>query len=65
MCFICGIDRVTVEKNYEDFEEHIANKHYLWNYIFYIYCLIKKDSTEYTGLEYAISDMIEKENISW
>jgi len=49
---------VTLEKNYDDFEEHINNKHYLWNYIFYIYCLIKKDSTEYTGLEYAISDMI-------
>lgn len=24
-----------------------------------------KDSTEYTGLEYAISDMISKEDISW
>jgi inositol 1,4,5-triphosphate receptor type 1/inositol 1,4,5-triphosphate receptor type 3 len=40
-------------------------KHYLWNYIFYIYGLNKKDSTEYTGLEYAISDMIAKEDIQW
>jgi inositol 1,4,5-triphosphate receptor type 1/inositol 1,4,5-triphosphate receptor type 3 len=44
---------------------HINTIHYLWNYIFYIYGLFKKDSTEYTGLEYAIFDMIEKEDICW
>ena len=67
MCFICGLDRATLEKNGETFEVHIHsdNLHYLWNYIFYIYCLQNKDSTEYSGLEYAISDMIEKDDISW
>lgn len=30
-----------------------------------MYCLMKKDSTEYTGLEYSISEMISKEDISW
>ena len=44
---------------------HIKHKHQLWNYLFYIYGLIKKDSTEYTGLEYAIRDMLKKEDISW
>jgi hypothetical protein len=33
--------------------------------MFYIYGLKKKDSTEYTGLEYALYDMIDKEDISW
>ena len=67
MCFICGLDRATLEKNGQTFEVHIHNDnlHYLWNYIFYIYCLQNKDSTEYSGLEYAISDMIEKDDISW
>lgn len=64
-CFICGIDRQTLEKEMESFEHHIDSRHYLWNYLFYIYCLIKKDSTEYSGLEYAIMDMINKEDISW
>ena len=30
-----------------------------------MYILSKKDSTEYTGLEYWISDKIQKEDISW
>lgn len=48
-----------MEKNSESFEEHIKDKHFLWNYIYYMYCLMKKDSTEYTGLEYSISEMID------
>lgn len=63
MCFICGLERVQLEKNQEVFETHVRDKHFLWNYIFYMYSLSKKDSTEYTGLEYAISDMIHKESI--
>lgn len=58
LCFICGVDRQSLEKNGEEFEVHIKQKHYLWNYIYYIYILEKKDSTEYTGLEYWISDKI-------
>jgi inositol 1,4,5-triphosphate receptor type 1/inositol 1,4,5-triphosphate receptor type 3 len=30
-----------------------------------MYIVSKKDSTEYTGLEYWISDKIQKEDISW
>lgn len=30
-----------------------------------MYILIKKDSTEYTGLEYWISDKIMHEDINW
>ena len=54
-----------LEKSNEDFDDHIKEKHFLWNYLFYIYVLLKKDSTEYTGLEYAIMDMLSKEDISW
>ncbi|CAD8193240.1 unnamed protein product [Paramecium pentaurelia] len=64
-CFICGIDRQTLEKQQEDFEEHIKSKHFLWNYVFYIYCLQNKDSTEYTGLEYWIMDKVQSESVSW
>ena len=39
--------------------------HNLWHYIFYIHSLQNKESTEYTGLEYMISDKLENEDISW
>lgn len=64
-CFICGIDRQQLEKNQEDFDDHIKSKHFLWNYVFYIYCLQNKDSTEYTGLEYWIMEKVENEKTNW
>lgn len=64
-CFICGVTRSDVEKRNKDFESHIKQEHYLWNYIFYIYCLKKKDETDYSGIEYSISEKLEKEDLSW
>ncbi|CAK78094.1 unnamed protein product (macronuclear) [Paramecium tetraurelia] len=64
-CFICGVKRAHLEKNLEQFEQHVKDKHFLWNYIYYIYCLKLKETTDYTGLEYAISEMIRRDNISW
>ncbi|EGR34738.1 hypothetical protein IMG5_002710 [Ichthyophthirius multifiliis] len=63
-CFICGLERTTIENQDKSFEDH-TKKHYLWNYIFYIYSLQNKDSTEYTGLEYFISDKLQNEDIQW
>jgi inositol 1,4,5-triphosphate receptor type 1/inositol 1,4,5-triphosphate receptor type 3 len=39
---------------------YTALKRRFWNQLIY-----KKDSTEYTGLEYWINDKVEKENITW
>ena len=35
-CFICHINRETVEKKKEDFQSHRDKKHYLWNYVNYM-----------------------------
>ena len=35
-CFICHINRETVEKRKEDFKFHRDKKHYLWNYVDYM-----------------------------
>lgn len=53
-----------MEKNGETFKKHI-NRHFLWNYVYYIYCLENKDETDYTGIEYMIKNQLENEDISW
>ncbi|CAM6001410.1 unnamed protein product [Sphagnum balticum] len=53
-CYICDTSRESLEKSGEDFNSHTRNKHFLWNYIFYIYVLERKSETDYTGLEYYI-----------
>lgn len=65
MCFICGMSRSQADKKNKDFDLHIKTEHYLWNYIFYIYCLRNKDNTDYTGIEYSIAEKLEKEDLSW
>ena len=35
-CFICHINKETVEKKKEDFKLHRDKKHYLWNYVDYM-----------------------------
>ena len=68
-CYMCNMKREKMEKTGERFADHIQKKHHLWNYIFYIIALEKKDSTDYTGLEYYISQKYdlpdEQMDVSW
>lgn len=68
-CYICNMSRERIEKAKERFSDHITYRHHLWNYIFYIIALEKKNETEYTGLEYYISQKYnlpdEQMDVSW
>lgn len=55
---------IQIEKEGTTFKKH-TEKHLLWNYIFYIYCLQGKDATDYTGIEYIIYNKIESEDVTW
>lgn len=39
--------------------------HWLWNYLFYIYIIQHKDSTDFTGIECEISNQISKDDVLW
>lgn len=40
------------------FEEHIKVEHNMWHYLFFIVLVKVKDSTEYTGPESYVAEMI-------
>ncbi len=58
-----------MEKKGETFTDHTLKKHFLWNYVFYIIALERKNSNDYTGLEYEISQKYnlpdEEMDVSW
>ena len=67
ICFVCGLERETIEKYYvgkDGFYKHLED-HNLASYFFYIFYLKEKDSSELTGIESYIKEMIDKENIFW
>ena len=68
ICFICGYDKETIEKNSPadmNFEIHIKEDHNLWNYLFFIGYLKNKDQTEFTGIESYVIDQIQAGEINW
>ncbi|KAG7262485.1 hypothetical protein CRUP_018671 [Coryphaenoides rupestris] len=47
------------------FEEHIKVEHNMWHYLFFIVLVKVKDSTEYTGPESYVAEMIRDHNLDW
>lgn len=37
----------------------------MWNYLYFMYNIKKKDPTEYNGIESYVSEMMEKDDIKW
>lgn len=58
------MDKPTMERSGSTFDKHIQ-KHALWNYLYYLYCLRLKDPTDFTGLEYEIDKKVNEEDVEW
>ena len=55
---VSGLERGKFENKEVTFEEHIKQEHSLWHYLFFIVYIKTKESTEFTGPESYVSDMI-------
>ncbi|XP_062319249.1 inositol 1,4,5-trisphosphate receptor type 1 isoform X4 [Osmerus eperlanus] len=64
-CFICGLERDKFDNKTVTFEEHIKVEHNMWHYLFFIVLVKVKDSTEYTGPESYVAEMIREHNLDW
>ncbi|XP_072276550.1 inositol 1,4,5-trisphosphate-gated calcium channel ITPR1 isoform X5 [Pyxicephalus adspersus] len=64
-CFICGLERDKFDNKTVTFEEHIKEEHNMWHYLFFIVLVKVKDSTEYTGPESYVAEMIKDRNLDW
>uniref|UniRef100_A0A8C7X1S1 Inositol 1,4,5-trisphosphate receptor n=1 Tax=Oryzias sinensis TaxID=183150 RepID=A0A8C7X1S1_9TELE len=64
-CFICGLERDKFDNKTVTFEEHIMEEHSMWHYLYFIVLVKVKDSTEYTGPESYVAQMIKEHNLDW
>lgn len=63
-CFICGVERETLEKRNEDLKTHYKTQyHKLWNYVFYLYHLEHQETK--TGLESIIQKKVNQDEVTW
>ena len=62
-CFICHINRETVEKRKEDFQFHRDKKHYLWNYVNYMIFLKFSEPHELNASNSFVRHNLDTKNI--
>ena len=70
ICTICSLKREAIIKIYnkygKNYNDHIKSDHKIFNYIFYIIYLYKKDNTEFTGMESYVNDLVFiQKDITW
>ncbi|CAD7959194.1 unnamed protein product [Amoebophrya sp. A25] len=47
------------------YAEHIAKEHNIWNYMFFLFYVLSKDPTTFTGPEQAVYQMLKKDDLSF
>ena len=63
ICFICGLEKLYLNRLYlhdDGFYEHIKLDHYLWNYIFIIFSIMKKTPKNLLSADKNIIDNYKK-----
>lgn len=58
-CLSLGLERDKFDNKTVTFEEHIKEEHNMWHYLCFIVLVKVKDSTEYTGPESYVAEMIK------
>ena len=64
-CFICHVNKNTLEKNRQNFIEHREKIHNLWNYVDYMITLKFSDIHYLNAINSYAIQKIEKKDISW
>jgi len=65
ICFICGMDRMSCEKNGKTFEEHTTREHNLWTYVEYMLGLRFLDIQETNAINSYVMERVERRELSW
>jgi hypothetical protein len=64
-CFICAVERDTLEHKGEGFRRHVKRSHNCWHYLFYKIHLSQKDVMEYTGPESYVAELLRTNDIAF
>jgi len=65
ICFVCGIDKASCEKNGQKFEEHTNKEHNLWTYVDYILGLRFVDIQDTNAINSYVMEKIERKELVW
>ena len=58
-----GLERKAFDNKHVTFEEHIRTEHNMWHYLYFIVLIKVKDSTDFTGPESYVHEMVKVNNL--
>ena len=64
-CFICHVNKNTVEKNRKNFSTHINKEHNLWNYVSYMIFVKLSNLHDLNSINSYAREKIDNKDISW
>jgi hypothetical protein len=64
-CFVCGIDAATFDREGEGFGPHTKGPHNVWQYLYFLHHLRRKEVCEYTGQESYVAAKMNKLDLSF
>ena len=64
-CFICGVERFTLDTKGGGFDRHTESDHNMWKYLFMLSYLWTKEPTEYNGWEQYVADLVREGSTSF
>ena len=65
ICFICQLTRDNSLRKNIDFDKHISEEHYLWNYLYFLAYLHISDPNNLNSIENEVWEKLEQQDIKW
>lgn len=65
ICFICQLSRDDCISRNIDFDNHVNNTHYLWNYVYFMTSLHLRNVLDFNRLEKYVWDKLGNQDFSW
>ena len=65
VCYICQLTRDDCLKKNIDFDNHVKNEHFLWNYLYFLTYLHINDPNNFNSIENYVWGKLEEQDITW
>ena len=65
VCYICQLTRDDCLRKNMDFESHVKNEHFVWNYLYFLTYLHINDPNNFNSIENYVWDKLEEQEINW
>lgn len=65
ICFICGVERDTLEKKSINFNQHCKEEHNVWDYVDYMITIRLKNIQDLNATNSYVKEHLESNNIAW